>query len=309
MRAPSNFWHHRHAKPPELGRGRARDDAARGLTGGGNMTRRAVVTTERRRASQDHEASKNDASTPRDPFPPNDPRHPMKTAPQPFDPDAMFARGHAADFACDEAANLPKGMMLSDLLAAMEPDAEEKAKQWEAVQPTVEAGPGTSTPLDNRRKGNLSQLARQTWLQLKARGVIDELETLEAFRGRISIAACGRRIRCATVADFGLIQAGFLREAGRQREAARATAKAMSTARDIALAKVMETVRTRRFNLGYAEGIAARIYKRPLASLKAKELWTVNYTMINNANARDGKGNAANRFKKLKASRNTNKSA
>lgn len=233
----------------------------------------------------------------------------MKTAPQPFDPDAMFARGQAADLTCDEVANLPQGMMLSDLLASMEPSAEEKAKLWEAAQPTMEAGPGTSAPLDNRRKGILSVLARQTWLQLQARGVIDQLETLEAFRGRISMEACGRRIRFATVGDFKVIQSAFLREAGKQREAAKAAAKAVSTARDIAWAKVTETLRKRGFSLGYAEGIAARIYKRPLASLRTNELWAVNYTLINNANARDGKGKASNRFKKLKASRNTKKTA
>lgn len=200
----------------------------------------------------------------------------MRTAPIPFDPDAIG----------------PAPMMLSELL-----------KQQAEEAP--EAGPGTSGPLDNRRKGILSVLARQTWLQLQARGVIDKLETLEAFRGRVSTSACGRRIRFATVGDFKTIQAAFLKEAGKHREAAKAVAKSMSTARDIALAKVMETIRQRGFNLGYAEGIAHRVYKRPLASLKAKELWTVNYTMINNANARDGKGKAANRFKKLKASRNT----
>lgn len=201
-------------------------------------------------------------------------------------------------------------MMLSDLLASMEPSAEEKAKLWEAAQPTMEAGPGTSTPLDNRRKGILSVLARQTWLQLQARGVIDKLETLEAFRGRISMDACGRRIRFATVGDFKVIQSAFLREAGKQREAAKAAAKAVSTALDIAKHHLRQALLKHRYNWSYAEGISARIYKRPIASLKAsKEVWNVIYTVNNNANARDGKGKAANRFKKLKASRNTKKTA
>lgn len=218
-----------------------------------------------------------------------------RPAPQPFDPDAL-ARGYAADITADEVGTLEGGMMLSDLL-----------KQHAAELP--EAGPGTSTPLDNRRKGILSQTARTVWLQLKARGAIDELETLEAFRGRVSIAACGRRIRCATVGDFKTIQAAFLREAGKPREAAKAAAKAVSTARDIAWAKLCEAIRRGNFTMAYAEGIAARVYKRALASLKANELWSVSYTLRNNANARDGKGKASNRFKKLKAARAAKKSA
>lgn len=201
----------------------------------------------------------------------------MKTTPQPFDPDAI-------------GGSQTQPLMLSDLLSQQQADL-------------PEAGPGTSAPLDNRRKGLLASLSRRAWLELRARGVVSESETLEAFRGRIAEQACGRRIRCAVVGDYKLIQAALLSELGQHRAAQQAAAQAVSTARDIALAKLWQTVRQRKLNAGYAEGIAQRIYKRAIAQLHTKELWTVIFTMTNNANARDGKGKASNRFKSLKQKR------
>lgn len=213
-----------------------------------------------------------------------------RSAPTPFDPDALMqAQGLPADLAEPDLTPAPGTLMLSDLLAA------------EAPTPAKE-GPGTSTPLDNVRKARLARLARGIWQRLSHTGLTQETE--EAFRHRIALKACGRRISGAVVADFKLIQAELLTEANRTQAAARARLEAMTTGLDIARHKLAELCRQRGFPESYADGVARRIYKRPVCALNtAKEVWSVFYTLTNNANARDGKGRASNRFKSLKAKR------
>lgn len=217
----------------------------------------------------------------------------MKITLTPFDPDSLApARGWTADVVIDEVAELPPGMMLSDLLKGAPAEA------------APEQGPGTAAPLDKRRKWILSELAERAY---KAAKPLTPGESLKDYRGRIATAACGRRISLASVGDYKVIQAAFLHELGAAQAAARAAAQATGTARDIALWNLGKALKKHGKSEGYAEGIAARIYKRPIAALGGKEVWTVIYTINNNANAAAGKGNADNRFKSLKAKRAANK--
>ncbi|MES2596411.1 MAG: hypothetical protein V4662_13785 [Verrucomicrobiota bacterium] len=222
----------------------------------------------------------------------------------PFDPDALMQRGYPADAAgdiFDDVAAPSSTVMLSDLLASMEPTAEEQAKQWAAIQPKIEQGPGTSTPLDKRRRQQLGQLARNVWQRLHKLGVVTE--TCDEWRHRIATTACGRRISAATVGDFKIIQAAFLREAGQEQAAQRAINKAATTAVEIARNALRKALAKHGKTAAYAEAIAMRTWKRPLASINAKETWGIVSTVNNNGNAAAGKGNPANRFKSLKKKR------
>ena len=82
-------------------------------------------------------------------------------------------------------------------------------------------GPGTSKPLDNHAKWKLSELAERAYTLLKSRGLLAG-ETLEGYRRRIAIAACGKRISQASLGDRFVIQSAFLRERERAKEAAEA---------------------------------------------------------------------------------------
>jgi hypothetical protein len=211
-----------------------------------------------------------------------------RSAPTPFDPDALMQAQGLPDLSEPTA---PGTLMLSDLIA-------ETPKATEAGQ----TGPGTSTPLDNVRKARLARLARSIWQRLHHLGLIQEGET--AFRHRIALRACGRRISGAVVSDFKMIQAELLKEADQHQAAAKARRQAMTTGLDIARHKLVTLCKERGFPESYADGVARRIYKRPVCALNtAKEVWSVFYTITNNANARDGKGRASNRFKSLKAKR------
>lgn len=211
----------------------------------------------------------------------------------PFDPDSVGGAAitvHAA----------PVGeTMLSEVIAQGEwhmPEAE----------PTGE-GPGTAKPLDNTAKWRLSDLAERAFGLLKARGMLAG-EDLKGYRGRIAVAACGRRISQACLGDRMKIQAAFLMEMDRAEEASRCVIKAKETAKDIALHKLKELCQQRQFPKAYAEGIAWRVFKMTLDECSAKQVWKVFFTINNNANKRDGKGSEANRWKKLKSQRNANKS-
>lgn len=211
----------------------------------------------------------------------------------PFDPDALMQRGQGADICIDEVGHTPSGMMLSDLIAA--------TKEPATAAPALEQGPGTSTPLDKQRRQKLGKLARGIWQRLHKLGAVTE--TCDDWRHRIATTACGRRISAAVVGDFKLIQAALLHEAGQERAAQQATAKATTTAVDIARHKLAELCRLRSYPESYAEGIARRIFKRPICALTSKQVWAVFYTVNNNGNSRDGKGRASHRFKSLKAKR------
>lgn len=222
-----------------------------------------------------------------------------RPAPIPFDPDSAGGAVvivHAA----------PQGeTMLSEVIAQQD---------WHGVGNddavtgySIEPGPGTAKPLDKHAKWRLSELAERAYEMLKGRGLLAG-ETLKNYRGRIATAACGKRISQACHGDRMLIQAAFLKEMDRAEEAARAMIKAKATAKDIAMHKLAELCRQKSYPANYGEGIAFRVFKRPLALLTQQEVWKVFYTIQNNANRRDGKGCEANRWKKLKAQKNTKKS-
>lgn len=193
--------------------------------------------------------------------------------------------------------------MLSEIIAGMDELAEAAGEA-----PAPEEQRGTASPLGKHAKWQLSNLARSTYEHLRNAGQIQAGETEQTFRHRVALEACGRRISHARHGDRMKIQAAFLRLKGNIRAAAVATVKATNTARDIALHKLRELLREVGLPDDYAEGIARRVHKRSLSELTTgRQIWTVFYTVKNNANKKAGKGNENNRWKKLKASRQASK--
>lgn len=141
---------------------------------------------------------------------------------------------------------------------------------------------GLAAPLNKLDKWRLSDLAQRTYGTLKAAGEIPAGETLAAFRHRVAIAACGRRISQATLSDRGAIQAAFLHLKGDTQAAAQATARALGTEGAIATNALRRNLRERGLTMSYAEAIAMRVFKRPVAELAAKETWQVIFTVRNN---------------------------
>lgn len=144
---------------------------------------------------------------------------------------------------------------------------------------------GLARPLDRRAKWHLSQIAEAAYDHLKAAGQITPGETLEAFRHRISLEACGRRISQATLADRMPIQAAFLALKEDTRGAASAIAKAATSEQAVALYKLRENLRARRLTEEYAASIAWRFYKLRLADCTPRQIWTVIFTIRNNHKA------------------------
>lgn len=218
-----------------------------------------------------------------------------RRAPIPFDPDSIGGAAvtvHAA----------PVGeLMLSQVI-----DQGDWHGDGNDAPAHDESGPGTAKPLDKHAKWRLSELAERAFDLLKSRGLLAG-EDLKGYRGRIAVAACGKRISQACHGDRMKIQAAFLHEMDRAEEASRCAVKAKATAKDIALHKLKELSQKKHFSEAYAEGVAFRVWKRPLAQLSAKEVWAVFYTLNNNASKRDGKGSEANRWKKLKSQKNAKK--
>ena len=154
-----------------------------------------------------------------------------------------------------------------------------------AALPTPAAEPparGMAAPLDKADKWRLSDLAKRAFARLQATGQANAGESLAAFRQRVSIEACGRRISQACLADKGAIQAAFLSLMGNARAATHATAKALATPEAIALNALRRNLAERRLSMAYAESIAARVFKRPIRDLHAKEIWQLVYTTRTN---------------------------
>lgn len=191
-------------------------------------------------------------------------------SPTPFDPDSVMA----ATFA---HAMSPTPFDPDALMAAAA-----------AIQAAPSAPPpprGLAAPLNKLDKWRLADIAANTYRTLKAAGQIQPGETLEQFRRRVAIAACGRRISQATLADKGPIQSAFLTLKGDTQAAARATAKALGTDVQIALNALRRNLRQRHLTTAYAESIAMRFFKRPVRDLSAKEIWNVIFTVRNNHKA------------------------
>ncbi len=209
----------------------------------------------------------------------------------PFDPEPPSSKP-----CFDPASGTGPATMLSDILAGMPMESVEA--------PHPDDLKGTAKPLDNDAKWKLSDLAKRTYDHLKNAGQIPAGESLETFRRRIAVEACGKRISHASHGDRKLIQAAFLALKGQVREAARAAAQAASTPLDIAKHTLWKKVHELDLTPAYAESICRRFYRCTVAELRSpKQVWTLFYTVQNNANAAAGKGSDENRFKSLRAKR------
>lgn len=220
-----------------------------------------------------------------------------RPTPVPFDPDQHGQVTPPKRPAQEAETAAP---LLSQILAAM---------PTESVAPVhPDDLKGTAKPLDKQAKWRLSELAEATYQHLQNAGQIPAGETLETFRRRVSVEACGRRISHASHGDRKLIQAAFLRLKGQVHQAARAVAQAASTPLDIAKHKLWEKVHELDLTPAYAESICRRFFRCTIAELKSpRQVWSVFYTVQNNANKAAGKGNDANRFKSLRAKRQASK--
>jgi len=162
---------------------------------------------------------------------------------------------------------------------------------------TRNAEKGLSRPLSNWQKWKLSELAESVYDHLRDAGELRGIQ-LDDWRRQVAVKACGQRISRASLGDFKHIQAAFLQERGRVDAAKRALAQAQAAPAAIAMYKLMELCRKAGTPAAYAHTLAARFYKgAELSSLTAKQLWTIFYTIQNNANAKAGIGSAANRSK------------
>ncbi|HEY1048188.1 MAG TPA: hypothetical protein VGE39_00480 [Prosthecobacter sp.] len=216
-----------------------------------------------------------------------------RPTPVPFDPD-QHGQVVAPKRPAQEAETTAP--LLSEILAAM------PTESAPAIHP--DDLKGTAKPLDKQAKWRLSELAEATYQHLQNAGQIPAGETLESFRRRIAVEACGRRISHASHGDRKLIQAAFLKLKGQVHQAARAVAQAASTPLDIAKHKLWEKVHELDLTPAYAESICRRFFRCTVAELKTpRQVWSVFYTVQNNANAAAGKGSPNNRFKSLRAKR------
>lgn len=205
----------------------------------------------------------------------------------PFDPDAMGGRVSV----CVQAvpADAPAGCEVvfpEDLETGGLGDGENQK--------------GTAKPLTNRQKFLLSDLAKHVYAALRGRGLLVGV-SLEDWRRQIAVKACGQRISRASHGDYKAIQAAFLHERGDEAGERRAMVQAQSTPQSIALYKLRELLKQTHTPLAYAETLARRFYKTGnLADLTANQVWTLSFTIRNNASAAAGKGSAGNRFKSRK---------
>lgn len=164
-------------------------------------------------------------------------------------------------------------------------------------------GPGTARPLTRRQKFILADLARHSFQRLQAQGQLAGV-TLEAWRHQVAVQACGHRISEATLGDFKTIQAALLHAVGDEAGERRAMMQAQGTPLAIALFKLGQILRETNTPRAYAETLARRFYKTAnLADLTARQVWTLTFTIRNNASGAAGKGSPANRFKGRKAGR------
>jgi hypothetical protein len=203
-----------------------------------------------------------------------------RRAPIPFDPDALSQGVHV------HAA--PQGAaMLSELV---------ESHDWHGAG-NDDDHKGLSKPLSNHQKWKLSELAESVYAFLRDQGLLKG-EDATAYRHRIAVKACGKRISQAAHGDFKLIQAALLHERGQAEAARRALAQAAATPAVIAMHALMKLCRETGTPTHAAGTMAARFYSgAELQDLTARQLWSIFYTVRNNANAKAGVGSKANRFK------------
>lgn len=207
----------------------------------------------------------------------------------PFDPDA-----HAASGVVVSAP--PAGeTMLSQVIDAADWHG---SGNDECGMTNAECLKGVAKPLNNHQKWKLSELAESVYVYLKRRGELAG-ETLDGFRRRVAIAACGQRISHASHGDYRAIQAAFIDlQQGLEVKRQQLTDRE-ATALAIAKHKLWELCAKTHTPRQAAETIARRFYKGVGVEqlTTARQVWGVFYTVQNNASAAAGHGSAANRFK------------
>jgi hypothetical protein len=172
---------------------------------------------------------------------------------------------------------------MSNSITPFDPDAVMAANAAGMItDPAPAPDRGMSAPLDNMDKWRLADLAASAYRLARQCGTLPAGETLEQFRRRVSVEACGRRISQATLGDKGRIQSAFLTIKGRASEAAAALARSASTPLAIARNALRRNLRERNLGMAYAESIAARVYKRPVADLETKEVWNIVFNVRTN---------------------------
>jgi hypothetical protein len=162
---------------------------------------------------------------------------------------------------------------------------------------------GISRPLDKDAKWRLVRLAKEAWFAetgTPAQGkAFDEWKRFQARQ-----ATGGLSISEACVRHYRLIQAHFLRLKGAVKAAQHAEQRAALGALEIARNALKRTLAETKQDWQAARTIAARFYKgAALKDLTAKQVWSICFTLRNNANAAAGRGHPSNRFKAKRAKR------
>ncbi len=202
----------------------------------------------------------------------------------PFDPDA-----HAASAAAAQVTSYA-----TPLAAAEEADR---------IDPASERG--LSRPLDNEAKWQLVKVAKAALRLMIEAGDLEEGTCFETWRqAETRKATGGPTISEACVRHYQLIKAHFLDLQRKHAAAAAARKKAEVAALEIARHALRTHLSQTRQGWQAAQTIASRFYKGThLRDLNAKQVWSVVFTLRNNANAAAGRGKAANRFKRKRAAR------
>lgn len=156
---------------------------------------------------------------------------------------------------------------------------------------------GLSRPLDKDAKWRLVRLAKEAWEAVDPEADFDTWRQAEARR-----ATGGLSISEACVRHYRLIQAHFLRLKGAVEAARHAEQRAALQPLEIARNALRRQLAETKQDWQAARTIASRFYKgAALRDLTAKQVWSVVFTLRNNASAAAGRGKAANRFKAKRA--------
>ncbi|WP_009964038.1 hypothetical protein [Verrucomicrobium spinosum] len=146
--------------------------------------------------------------------------------------------------------------------------------------------PTLSKPLTNLQKATLSQWAKKGYTRAKELDLTDEKEA--DWRGRESIAACGRRISEATNGDYLVLLAHFQSLAGDSGKAFASTMRAQNDPKRQALHKLDSELTKAGLDRAYAEAICMSTYKCSIAQASPKQTWQLMYTIRNRRNSTHG---------------------
>ena len=138
---------------------------------------------------------------------------------------------------------------------------------------TLHTEPGMSVPMNGPTKFKLVSAAKAVHAYLHAKGSIDPEETEEAFRRRMAIQACGRRISEALNGDYNLIMAALKSAMGDVKGALHHADRHGTDPKRIALNKLTEVLAAQGRNIGYAIPFLKRTRHVTLESATAKDIW------------------------------------